>query len=281
MKKLLFVVLVLLFCATLVTAQEPIYDHFVYLPAVVGGSGGTATPTPTVTATIEPTATITVFPPPTGTPPWWTATPTPGTIVLPTVTPRPILRFITGEAYEYGTSLYVLGDIHADYAGVNPFEWFASVPLILYDDQGSPIYVTEVHWSGKLLPGGHGCFSVRIWDAPEGWASYDLGDASTPGWDTGPLPNLELSGVQGVYIPMEGFVVSGTVTNNELRTVSLVRYDVALRDVDGRVVGCLRHRELSSPGLVPGMSLPFSCRFGSSVRDYSDVVTYTVRMFEW
>ena len=46
MKKLLFVVLVLLFCVTLVMAQEPIYDHFTYLPLVVGGSTPTPRPTP-------------------------------------------------------------------------------------------------------------------------------------------------------------------------------------------------------------------------------------------
>lgn len=44
MRKLLFVVLLLLACATLVVAQEPIYDYFVYLPIA---SGGAATPTPT------------------------------------------------------------------------------------------------------------------------------------------------------------------------------------------------------------------------------------------
>lgn len=40
----LFVVLALLLCAGLVYAQE--YDHFVYLPVVIGGSGGTPTPIP-------------------------------------------------------------------------------------------------------------------------------------------------------------------------------------------------------------------------------------------
>lgn len=79
MKKLLFVVLALLLCAGLVVAQEPIYDHFVYLPMVAGGSGTvvpTETPEPTETATptTEPTLTPTETLIPSETP---TMTPTP------------------------------------------------------------------------------------------------------------------------------------------------------------------------------------------------------------
>ena len=37
-RKVLFVVLVLLLYAAGVVAQEPVYDHFVYLPLVVGPS---------------------------------------------------------------------------------------------------------------------------------------------------------------------------------------------------------------------------------------------------
>ena len=72
MKKKLLIVLTLLLCAIVVAAQEPIYDHFVYLPAIVWGVGTavptvrptlsslTETPTFTATPTLTATATITV-----------------------------------------------------------------------------------------------------------------------------------------------------------------------------------------------------------------------------
>ena len=55
MKKSLFVVLALLLCATLVSAQTIDFDYSVHLPVVIGPSAPTLTPTtPTPTPTYPP-----------------------------------------------------------------------------------------------------------------------------------------------------------------------------------------------------------------------------------
>ena len=59
-RKVLFIVLALLLCATLVSAQTIIFDHFVFLPVVIGPSAPTLTPTPVPTYPPHP---------PTNTPP--------------------------------------------------------------------------------------------------------------------------------------------------------------------------------------------------------------------
>lgn len=48
----LFVILALLLCAAVAVAQEPICDHFVYLPVVVAPSTPTSTPTPRLVVTV-------------------------------------------------------------------------------------------------------------------------------------------------------------------------------------------------------------------------------------
>lgn len=53
-RKGLFIVLAILLCATLVVAQEPVYDHFMYLPAVHSEIPPTPTFTPTPTHTPTP-----------------------------------------------------------------------------------------------------------------------------------------------------------------------------------------------------------------------------------
>ena len=282
MKKLLFVVLALLLCATLVYASEPIYDHFVYLPAVVGGSGGVATPTPTVTATptIEPTATL--GPPPTDTPPWTsTSTPTPGTVVLPTVTPTPGPDAWADNGYLYGNSdrLYVLGEVHN---GLTSAISWPIVPVTIYAS-GQPVYLGE-EWTPRTVgAGGSVCFEHIVWSPPAVWDSFEFGPVTHyGGMFVEYSPDLPLTDLRGTYYPDSkpwpgDFIITGNVTSDESVIVRYISLTAMLKDAEGRVVGC----QSTSLGtdLLPGMSAPFTIQFSGYRRDYGDVVAYHLQTY--
>lgn len=286
-RKVLFIVLALLLCATLVLAQEPIYDHFVYLPVVIGGSGVRPTPAPpTVTPTVRPTLPPpTVTPVPTKTPipteaPTVTPTATPsGTVVLPTLTPTPMQAAWAdnGYAYEYSARLYVLGEVHNEFS--TAISW-PEVPITLYDE-GQPVYLND-EWIARTVGSGDSvCFKHIVWSPPEEWDSFEFGTVTHWGGTFAKRPlNLSLSNLQGTYSPWSGdYVITGNVTNNESEIVENVRLVATLKNAEGQVVGCDEYNSPSSPNLYPGQTSPFTIMVYGWYRDYSDVTSFRVQTY--
>lgn len=233
MKKLLFVVLMLLICATLVLAQEPIYDHFVYLPAVVGGVGTAGpTETPTVEPTLTPTETL-------------IPSETPTTVSTPTVTstpdPRGIFALPNAIAFHGSSSItqdvcLVAGEIQNDTS-----VFVKDIQYAIYVHQNGTLqYGTSGTMYWTIPPGGKACFRVALEgdcldSPPEVVAevkSYEVGD------------NIRVRDISfdeftaSKCFGGEVLWVDFRVHNNESVPIKNIIYRGSFYDGSGNLLGC-------------------------------------------
>lgn len=242
MKKLLLVVLALLLCATLVIAQEPIYDYFVYLPMVTGGVGTT---TPTMTPT-----------------------PTPGTVhILPNYS-----HYVT----EYG-DLFIIGEVQNDTS--SPVQ-NVRVMVNFFDDAGQPLGgITTSTPLRVLLPRDKTCFILWLSGGPTDWAHYEF---EIPTYSEGNDPHLNLTifGHSGSYISRYGwYEILGQVRNDGSTFVEDVGLIGTLYNAAGTVIdGDCTYT--SDTDLHPGQVMYFRILFTSRT-DYIDVASYRLQADGW
>ena len=249
MKKLLVTVLMLLVCATLVIAQEPIYDYFVYLPTTHRAPASTATPVPT-------------------------STPKPTTTPLPTATPMPSGVYVLPN-HSYYTKydhLRIVGEVQN---GTSYHLRFVSVAVNIFDSAGHLLDTdyTYTHLD-NLAPGEKTCFKIWL-DEPSNWSYYRF--ESPDYWmDGAPRPHLTLFNVTGSYNPTyDNYKILGQVRNDHGSEVRFVSPVGTLYNTAGTVVDC----DFTYPNtyhLGPGQTSSFEMWFSS--RGYADVTSYRLQV---